>query len=104
MPEEIRPLIGYMPDFFGLYDDVRVWEYLDFFASAYRIPVEKRQATINDVLELTDLIVKREAFVSELSRGMQQRLCLAKTILHDPKLLLPVIEQLLLFFYSSGTS
>lgn len=87
-PEEVRPWIGYMPDFFGLYDDVRVWEYLEFFASAYRMPVNKRRRAIDDVLELTDLIVKKEAFVSELSRGMQQRLCLAKTILHDPKLLL----------------
>lgn len=87
-PEAVRPLIGYMPDFFGMYDDVRVWEYLDFFAAAYRMPVNKRKRSISDVLELTDLSVKRESFVSELSRGMQQRLCLAKTILHDPKLLL----------------
>lgn len=87
-PEAVRPIIGYMPDFFGLYDDVRVWEYLDFFASAYKMPVNKRKGSIDDVLELTDLTIKREAFVSELSRGMQQRLCLAKTILHDPKLLL----------------
>lgn len=87
-PEEVRPLIGYMPDFFGMYDDVKVWEYLDFFAAAYHIPVNKRKASIDDVLELTDLTGKRDAFVSALSRGMQQRLCLAKTILHDPKLLL----------------
>jgi len=87
-PEQVRPLIGYMPDFFGLYDDVKVWEYLDFFAAAYKIPKQKRSRSIDDVLELTDLTVKRDAFVSELSRGMQQRLCLAKTLLHDPKLLL----------------
>lgn len=87
-PEEVRPIIGYMPDFFGVYEDVRVWEYLDFFAAAYKIPVNSRRQMIDEALELTDLIVKREAFVSELSRGMQQRLCLAKTILHDPKLLL----------------
>jgi len=87
-PEQVRPLIGYMPDFFGLYDDVKVWEYLDFFAAAYRIPKPKRKGSIDDVLELTDLTIKRDAFVSELSRGMQQRLCLAKTLLHDPKLLL----------------
>jgi ABC-2 type transport system ATP-binding protein len=86
--ERVRPLIGYMPDFFGLYDDVKVWEYLDFFAAAYRVPKAKRAGSISDVLELTDLTGKREAFVSELSRGMQQRLCLAKTLLHDPKLLL----------------
>ena len=87
-PDAIRSLIGYMPDFFGVYDDVKVWEYLDFFASAYRIPPGKRKRTIDDVLELTDLTGKRDAFVSELSRGMTQRLCLAKTILHDPQLLL----------------
>lgn len=87
-PDEVRPMIGYMPDFFGVYEDVRVWEYLDFFAAAYKIPVNSRRRMIDEALELTDLIVKREAFVSELSRGMQQRLCLAKTILHDPKLLL----------------
>ncbi|MHB1001816.1 MAG: ABC transporter ATP-binding protein [Armatimonadota bacterium] len=86
--EDVRPLIGYMPDFFGMYEDMRVWEYLDFFASAYRIQPAKRRRMTDDVLELTDLLLKREAFVSELSRGMQQRLCLAKTILHDPKLLL----------------
>lgn len=87
-PDAVRPLIGYMPDFFGLYDDVKVWEYLDFFAAAYRTPVHKRKGTIDDVLELTDLTIKRDSFVSELSRGMQQRLCLAKTLIHDPKLLL----------------
>jgi len=87
-PEAVRPLLGYMPDFFGMYDDVKVWEYLDFFCAAYHIPRNKRTGTIDDVLELTDLTGKRESFVSELSRGMQQRLCLAKTILHDPKLLL----------------
>jgi len=87
-PEAVRPLIGYMPDFFGLYDDIKVWEYLDFFASAYKMPKNRRAGAIDDVLELTDLTIKKEAFVSELSRGMQQRLCLAKTLLHDPKLLL----------------
>ena len=87
-PEKVRPLIGYMPDFFGLYDDVKVWEYLDFFAAAYRVPKPKRNGAIDDVLELTDLTIKKDSFVSELSRGMQQRLCLAKTLLHDPKLLL----------------
>jgi len=87
-PEKVRPLIGYMPDFFGLYEDVKVWEYLDFFAAAYRIPAARRKGLIQDVLELTDLTIKYDSFVSELSRGMQQRLCLAKTLVHDPKLLL----------------
>ncbi|MBP6962935.1 MAG: ABC transporter ATP-binding protein [Armatimonadetes bacterium] len=87
-PEEIRPMIGYMPDFFGMYDDVLVWEYLDFFAAAYRIPAPRRAGIIDEVLELTDLTIKKRKFVAHLSRGMQQRLCLAKTLLHDPKLLL----------------
>ncbi len=87
-PLEVRRLIGYMPDFFGVYDDVKVWEYLDFFAAAYKIPVNKRKGIIDDVLELTDLTAKREAYVESLSRGMKQRLCLAKTLVHDPKVLL----------------
>jgi ABC-2 type transport system ATP-binding protein len=87
-PLEVRRIIGYMPDFFGVYDDVKVWEYLDFFAAAYKIPVNKRKAIIDDVLELTDLTGKREAYVESLSRGMKQRLCLAKTLVHDPKVLL----------------
>lgn len=87
-PLEVRRLIGYMPDFFGVYDDVKVWEYLDFFAAAYKIPVNKRKGIIDDVLDLTDLTGKREAYVESLSRGMKQRLCLAKTLVHDPKVLL----------------
>lgn len=85
-PMTIRRMIGYMPDFFGLYDDVKVWEYLDFFASIYG--VQKRDKVIDEVLELTDLTVKKEAFVQSLSRGMQQRLCLARCLVHDPQLLL----------------
>lgn len=87
-PNEIRRRIGYMPDFFGLYDDVKVWEYLDFFATVYRVPARQRKEVIDNVLELTDLTVKRDAFVQSLSRGMQQRLCLAKCLVHDPTLLL----------------
>lgn len=87
-PLEVRRVIGYMPDFFGVYDDVKVWEYLDFFAAAYKIPANKRKSIIDDVLELTDLTGKREAYVESLSRGMKQRLCLAKTLVHDPKVLL----------------
>jgi ABC-2 type transport system ATP-binding protein len=87
-PEEVRSIVGYMPDFFGVYDDVKVWEYLDFFAAAYKIPRAGRAQIIDDVLELTDLTVKKDAYVEELSRGMKQRLCLAKTLVHDPKLLL----------------
>jgi ABC-2 type transport system ATP-binding protein len=85
-PMQIRRMIGYMPDFFGLYDDVKVWEYLDFFASIYG--VQKRDKVIDEVLELTDLTMKKQAFVQSLSRGMQQRLCLARCLVHDPKLLL----------------
>ncbi|HVF09781.1 MAG TPA: ABC transporter ATP-binding protein [Abditibacteriaceae bacterium] len=87
-PLEVRRIIGYMPDFFGVYDDVKVWEYLDFFAAAYKIPAGKRKGIIDDVLELTDLTGKREDYVESLSRGMKQRLCLAKTLVHDPKVLL----------------
>jgi ABC-2 type transport system ATP-binding protein len=87
-PMEVRRRIGYMPDFFGLYDDVKVWEYLDFFASIYQVPVRERPGVIDNVLELTDLTVKKGAFVQSLSRGMQQRLCLARCLVHDPRLLL----------------
>ena len=87
-PEAVRSLIGYMPDFFGVYDDVKVWEYLDFFSAAYNIPRNQRKELIDNVLELTDLTVKRDAYVEALSRGMKQRLCLAKTLVHDPKVLL----------------
>jgi len=84
----IRSVIGYMPDFFGLYDDVKVWEYLDFFAALYRIPNRQRTTVIDGVLELTDLGSKRDSLVQWLSRGMQQRLCLARCLLHDPAMLL----------------
>ncbi|MCH7904724.1 MAG: ABC transporter ATP-binding protein [Armatimonadetes bacterium] len=87
-PMSIKRMIGYMPDFFGLYDDVKVWEYLDFFASIYEVPVRERPGVIDNVLELTDLTVKKGSFVATLSRGMQQRLCLAKCLVHDPQLLL----------------
>src|SRR2546423_1828721 len=87
-PELVRSVVGYMPDFFGVYDDIKVWEYLDFFAAAYRIPKPKRPQIIDDVLTLTDLNVKKDAYVESLSRGMKQRLCLAKTLVHDPKVLL----------------
>jgi ABC-2 type transport system ATP-binding protein len=87
-PMEVRRRIGYMPDFFGLYDDVKVWEYLDFFAAIYQVPSRERSEVIDNVLELTDLTVKKHAFVQSLSRGMQQRLCLARCLVHDPRLLL----------------
>ena len=87
-PEAVRERIGYMPAFFGIYDDMRVWEYLDFFAAAYRLQRNQRPKIIDDVLNLTDLIGKKENYVEELSTGMKQRLCLAKTLIHDPKVLL----------------
>ena len=87
-PMQVRKIIGYMPDFFGVYDEMKAWEYLDFFAACYRIPKTKRMSIIDDVLELTDLTTKKDAFVHELSRGMKQRLCLARCLVHDPKVLL----------------
>jgi ABC-2 type transport system ATP-binding protein len=87
-PEKVRGIIGYMPDFFGVYGDLEVWEYLSFFAAAYKIPRRKRVGLIEDVLELTELSVKRNSYVRDLSRGMKQRLCVAKTLIHDPKVLL----------------
>jgi len=87
-PMQIRRMLGYMPDFFGLYDDVKVTEYLDFFASLYEIPARKRSLIITDVLAMTNLTGKKDAFVQSLSRGMQQRLCLARCLVHDPMLLL----------------
>ncbi|MGE0489581.1 MAG: ABC transporter ATP-binding protein [Vulcanimicrobiota bacterium] len=87
-PDDVRRLLGYMPDKFGVYDGMRVWEYLDFYAAAYRIPRPDRAKLLADVLELTDLGHKREAFVESLSAGMRQRLCLSKTLLHDPQVLI----------------
>lgn len=87
-PDEIRRVLGYMPDKFGVYDGMKVWEYLDFFAGAFRLPRTSRPQLIEDVLELTDLGHKKEFFVEALSTGMRQRLCLAKTLLHDPQVLI----------------
>ena len=87
-PREIRRAVGYMPDFFGVYDDMKVIEYLEFFASAYRIVGEARRRKCEEVLELVDLTFKREALVTSLSRGMTQRLGLARVLLHDPQVLL----------------
>ncbi len=85
---KIRPLIGYVPDFFGAYEDMVVQEYLEFFAAAYGITGRKRTQIVGDVLELTDLSYKRDALVDSLSRGMKQRLSIARVLLHDPRLLL----------------
>lgn len=87
-PREVRRVIGYMPDFFGVYEDMRTWEYLDFFAACYEIPERERPDLIKDLLELVDLSHRREDMVDTLSRGMKQRLCLARTLAHDPKVLI----------------
>jgi ABC-2 type transport system ATP-binding protein len=87
-PQHVRRNIGYVPDSFGVYEDLTVAEYLLFFAAAYRIPREKRAATVKDVLALTDLSVKVDSQVDALSRGMKQRLGIARVLLHDPQLLL----------------
>jgi len=87
-PKEIRRVIGYMPDFFGVYDDMKVLEYLEFFAAAYRIKGPQRRKICNEVLELVDLTYKRDELVTSLSRGMTQRLGLARVLLHDPQVLL----------------
>lgn len=84
----VRRAVGYMPDFFGVYDDMKVWEYLDFFAACYEVPEAQRLGLIADLLELVDLTHRRDDFVDTLSRGMQQRLCLARTLAHDPQVLI----------------
>ncbi len=87
-PRAVRRSIGYMPDEFGVYDDMRVWEYLDFFAACYDIPESERRRLIDDLLELVDLTHRREDMVDKLSRGMKQRLSLARTLAHDPEVLI----------------
>ncbi len=87
-PELVRRKIGYMPDFFGVYDDLTAGEYLHFFAAAYHLPSAQRKGLVADVLALTDLTAKHDAPVDALSRGMKQRLSLARVLLHDPDLLL----------------
>ncbi len=86
--DAVRHAIGYMPDFFGVYKDMEVTEYLDFFGACYKIPSAQREKTVNDVLELVGLTEKRGALIGALSRGMQQRLGLARVLIHDPQLLL----------------
>ncbi len=87
-PDQVRAVLGFMPDVFGVYDDMKVWEYLDFFARCYGIPAAGRRRMIGDLLELVDLGDKRDQYVQTLSRGMQQRLCLAHALVHDPQILL----------------
>src|SRR5256712_5105037 len=86
--DAVRHVIGYMPDFFGVYKDMEVTEYLDFFGACYKIPTAQREKTVNDVLELVGLSEKKGALIGALSRGMQQRLGLARVLIHDPQVLL----------------
>jgi ABC-2 type transport system ATP-binding protein len=87
-PKDIRRLVGYMPDFFGVYDDMKVIEYLEFFAAAYRIRGPQRRQRCDEMLQIVDLDFKRDAYANTLSRGQTQRLGLARTLLHDPQVLL----------------
>ncbi len=87
-PQDVRRVLGYMPDSFGVYDDMKVWEYLDFFGRCYGLSPAQRKRMIGDLLELVDLADKRDSYVQGLSRGMQQRLCLAHALVHDPQVLL----------------
>jgi ABC-2 type transport system ATP-binding protein len=85
---DLQRQIGYMPDFFGVYEDMLVWEYLDFFARCYDVPPDRRRQVTDELLELVDLAEKRDTYVQTLSRGMRQRLCLAHALVHDPQVLL----------------
>jgi len=87
-PRRVRELVGYMPDFFGVYDHLKTWEYLDFYARCYGLDRQKRQRMIEQLLELVNLADRRDVYVDALSRGMKQRLCLAHALIHDPKLLI----------------
>jgi ABC-2 type transport system ATP-binding protein len=84
----VRKSVGFMPDFFGVYDNMKSWEYLDFFGRAYNVPAARRKTLIGELLALVDLSDKRDADVMGLSRGMKQRLSLARTMMHDPALLI----------------
>lgn len=85
---ELQWQIGYMPDFYGVYEDMLVWEYLDFFARCYRLTPDRRKRVTDELLDLVDLSDRRESYVQTLSRGMRQRLCLAHALVHDPNILL----------------
>ena len=87
-PGRARLLVGYMPYFFGVYDNLKTWEYLDLYAGCVGMNAKERRKRIDDMLALTELESKREAYVDHLSRGMKQRLCLARAMMHDPKFLI----------------
>jgi ABC-2 type transport system ATP-binding protein len=87
-PRDVKKKIGYMPDFFGVYDDLKVDEYMNFYSGIYGIPYRERKGIADQLLELVDLSHKKDFYVDSLSRGMKQRLCLARSLIHDPKLLI----------------
>lgn len=87
-PRAVRRMLGYMPDFFGVYDRLHAWEYLDFYARCYSLHARERAKQIDQLLELTNLTDKKDAYVDSLSRGMKQRLCLAHALVHDPRFLI----------------
>lgn len=87
-PVAVQHIIGYMPDVFGVYNDMQVWEYLDFFGACYNLPENERKVLIGDLLELVDLTNRRDDKVQQLSQGLKQRLSLARTLLHDPEVLI----------------
>ena len=87
-PRRVRTLVGYMPDFFGVYDSLKAWEYLDFYGRLYGLSAARRRERVDQLLELVRLTDKRDSYVDSLSRGMKQRLCLAHSLIHDPRLLI----------------
>ena len=87
-PRGVKSKIGYMPDFFGVYDDLKVREYMDFYCGVYRIEYKARAGITDQLLELVNLTDKKDIYVDSLSRGMKQRLCLARSLIHDPELLI----------------
>jgi ABC-2 type transport system ATP-binding protein len=87
-PDRVHSRLGYMPDFFGVYDQLTVAEYLDFYASCYRQPRQRRKVVVDNLLELVDLADRRDQLVDTLSRGLKQRVCLARALVHDPAVLL----------------
>ncbi len=87
-PEKVHPIIGYVPDFYGMPDGLLAWEYLDYFAQVYRIECDRRIGRVNEVLDTVKLSERKNTYVGAMSRGMKQRLCVAKALLHDPEVLL----------------